>query len=61
MFSINVTILKFEFVHSVPMYRWKSNGDWKSNLWFDLFRMPLLLMHYQRHIPWLSLLTVQTV
>jgi len=46
MLSINVAILMFEFVHSVPMCRWKTNGDCKNNLWFDLFRMPLLLMHY---------------
>jgi len=46
MLSINVAILMFEFVHSVPMYRWKTNGDWMNNLWFEFFRMPLLLMRY---------------
>jgi len=46
MLSINVAILMGEFVHYVSMCRWKTNGDWKNNLWFNVFRMPLLLMHY---------------
>jgi hypothetical protein len=44
--SINVAILMFEFVHFMPMYRWKQSGDWKNNMWFELFKVSLWLIHY---------------